>query len=492
MNEKKRKEAIKINQLFLLVYAVIFVALNIGIFIDVIKGDRGIEYLFFTIAISLSTYIVGISAFLKNRDSQHTGKILSVGFSVLYIVILSTTTKSATYAICYPVMVLLILYRNIRIVICGSIVTTISLCILVYNQIKLGNTSETSIIVITALVALPILYTVSGIVSKLNKESEENNDKMIEKNEALEEMIENLHNISNTIKLNSSELKEVLVNFRESNNIVNNSMKEISFGATETANEVENQSIYMENIKTKVIDEYNAIGKVQELSNNSKYTIEKGLNIVGKLSNKSQNIESMSNNVNIRMKELHKKSETIGTIISTITEIAEQTNLLALNASIEAARVGEAGKGFAVVAEEIKGLAEKSTQNVNIIDNILKELEADIKVSVNDFEELLNENKEQTALVNTTENIFTSIMENNDTVKNQINNAHIKMKEVLEDSQNIYDSISNLSAISEETMANAQQTANESELNRNKIAHIEDISNNVYDTISEMDYYFND
>lgn len=87
-------------------------------------------------------------------------------------------------------------------------------------------------------------------------------------------------------------------------------------------------------------------------------------------------------------------STKIANITNVVDDIAFQTNLLSLNASVEAARAGEQGKGFAVVANEVRNLAQLSTNAVNDIKRLIEDTGERVEKGsklVNDSGEILEE-----------------------------------------------------------------------------------------------------
>lgn len=116
----------------------------------------------------------------------------------------------------------------------------------------------------------------------------------------------------------------------------------------------------------------------------------------------SDNASEKTNEAASEMTELNKAANSVGRVVETITDISEQVNLLALNATIEAARAGEAGKGFAVVANEIKALANQTS-----------EATYDIKSQIENIQSVSSKTAESisgvTTAINSTQEIVSSI-----------------------------------------------------------------------------------
>ncbi len=124
-------------------------------------------------------------------------------------------------------------------------------------------------------------------------------------------------------------------------------------------------------------------GKTAEETRNNAL---KGREVVSSLASAITNVDAKAQNLKGSLNQLGERANSIGQIMTVISDIADQTNLLALNAAIEAARAGEAGKGFAVVADEVRKLAEKTMHATKEVSDAVKAIQDSTRQNIHEME----------------------------------------------------------------------------------------------------------
>ncbi len=184
-------------------------------------------------------------------------------------------------------------------------------------------------------------------------------------------------------------LKFVISDVLSSTQMVASSSTELAASAEQMASGIEIQNQQTQQVAAAVEEMSQSVAEVAAKSSDattaseeSQALAEEGGQIVQNTVDEMQGIatevQSSANTIN----ELGAKSKTIGEIISVINDIAEQTNLLALNAAIEAARAGEHGRGFAVVADEVRKLAERTTEATEEVSVSIRGIQGETSTAV--------------------------------------------------------------------------------------------------------------
>ncbi|PMC36759.1 methyl-accepting chemotaxis protein [Bacillus sp. UMB0899] len=211
------------------------------------------------------------------------------------------------------------------------------------------------------------------------------------------------------------------------------------------------------------------------VSETSKKAVD-GKEAISKTINQMESIHSKFNVLSKTIHGLGERSNEIGNIINSITMIADQTNLLALNAAIEAARAGEHGRGFAVVADEVRKLAEESSNSAMQIRNLIEKIQHETHEAVASMESTSNEVSQGIEVVHFAGNTFGEIDASINNVNEKIQLVKKAMQEVEAGTHKIVSAFDFIQNVTETVTAGTQ---NVSATTEEQLASMEEISSSA-------------
>ena len=152
---------------------------------------------------------------------------------------------------------------------------------------------------------------------------------------------------------------------------------------------------------------------------------------------------------------LNDSSLRIGSTAALIRTIARQTHLLALNATIGAADAGEAGRVFAVVANEVKTLAQTTSQSTEETADLVGTMQGSVAEAIDVMAKLA------TAIrgIDSSQNFIAHAVEEQTNTASAMRNDTVAAAEALAAITTNIESVAESAALTTEGITAAQRSA---------------------------------
>lgn len=289
----------------------------------------------------------------------------------------------------------------------------------------------------------------------------------------------------NAISLKNS-LNEIVHHMNESSAALTETASSLSSMTGNTASVAEGLATAMSNISQGTASEASStqyiaeeMSKIKSMADNSLESTQNFKSLMEQIQDSSSKGQALVQNLDatadITQKEIdaiarqtestHQASLEIGSAAEFIASIAEETNLLALNASIEAARAGEQGSGFAVVAQQIKNLAEQSSNSAQAIDANIKNLLAESDKTVESMQHVQEVIGSQNQEIKGAYQLFLDLNNSISKAADEVGSISSYLSQLTSAEGKVAQEINNLSASTQESAASTEEiTASSEEL----------------------------
>lgn len=311
-------------------------------------------------------------------------------------------------------------------------------------------------------------------------------------------MVNGIRLLIDDVRNSSMELITVSGQLTDMTGHVKNISNEITTTVADMAECINHQAQDTEKGAEKINKMTNNIEKVIELivdmNDVSKETgglTDEGMKTVDILnSNMEESVKTLKETNEI-INQVNISSGEIGFITDAIGEISNRINLLALNAAIEAARAGETGRGFAVVAEEIKKLADQSSNAVNSIKELIEKMQKQSRLAVEAMNKSEMVSKSQSDTVSKTNMIFSKIYSSLSDLIKYISEIKKYNDSIIQIKDEIVDSMNNISAVAEENSAGTEEILASTQEQLSSIEELDKYSHNAQTQVNKLLEYVN-
>lgn len=267
------------------------------------------------------------------------------------------------------------------------------------------------------------------------------------------DLITKVSQITETVSDSSDHVFKVANNISEAFSSIKEVMDDINSGIENQAEDTQDCNLKMDYLSKNIQLVTENIEHISDYMDKAKIMVTDGIKDMNQLKQSSVSTSQITHVIIEDIHDMNEKSKAISDIITVICEIADQTRLLSLNASIEAARAGEYGRGFSVVAEEIRKLADHSSNSVYAIQKIVDEINHHTMNTVKMAKEAEIIVNNQEATVESSLVYFTNIIQTIEELFNNVIGVKNNMRQMDESRADTLSSIENIAAVSEETVA---------------------------------------